>query len=109
MNTTEQSSDTRDKLIADLKLVIKDAEELLRNSGQQVGQQMDATYQAARERFQSTLQNARSGLGTAQDRMMSSSKDMMETTHAYVQENPWQSVGIGAVAGLLIGFLLSRK
>jgi ElaB/YqjD/DUF883 family membrane-anchored ribosome-binding protein len=109
MNTTEQTSEGRDKLISDLKLVIKDAEELLRNTGQQVGQQVDSKYQSARARFESTLQSAKSNLGSVQDRMTAGSRDAMETTHQYVQANPWQSVGIGAIAGLVVGLLLTRK
>ncbi|MEN3297290.1 MAG: hypothetical protein V7642_6543 [Burkholderiales bacterium] len=105
MNTTEQITSSREKLVSDLKLVIKDAEEMLRNTGQQ----MDSTYQAARSRFESTLQNARSSLGTVPGRVTSSSKDVLESTERYVNENPWQSVGIGAAAGLIIGYLLSRR
>ena len=30
-------------------------------------------------------------------------------TDAYVHEKPWQAIGIGAAAGLLIGLLLARR
>jgi ElaB/YqjD/DUF883 family membrane-anchored ribosome-binding protein len=103
--TTDQTASSRDKLVADLKMVIKDAEELLRGTGQQV----DSTYQAARSRFESTLQNARTGLGTVQGRVTSGGKDMLDSTERYVNENPWQSVAIGAAAGLALGYLLSRR
>lgn len=84
------------------------AEEVLQSGqqiGQQTGQQSDSSYQSARARFESTLENARTSLRSAQDR----SKDIMDSTQRYVRENPWQSVGIGAAAGLAIGYLLSRK
>jgi ElaB/YqjD/DUF883 family membrane-anchored ribosome-binding protein len=110
MNTEQPTStEGREKLVNDLKTVIKDAEELLRGTGQQMGQQMDSTYQSARARFESTLQNAKTSLGGAQDKLASQGKDAMEITQKYVQENPWQSVGIGAVAGIVVGILLSRK
>jgi ElaB/YqjD/DUF883 family membrane-anchored ribosome-binding protein len=102
---TEQSSTGRDKIVSDLKLVIKDAEELLKSTGQQ----MDSGYQSARARFESTLQNAKLGLDNVQGKVTVSTKDAVETTSRYVQENPWQSVGVGAVAGLVIGLLLGRK
>jgi ElaB/YqjD/DUF883 family membrane-anchored ribosome-binding protein len=105
MDTTEQTPSAREKLVSDLKLVIKDAEELLRGTGQQ----MDSRYQSARARFESTLENARTGLGTVQGRVTAQGKDALEITDRYVQQNPWQSVGIGAAAGLLIGYLLTRK
>jgi ElaB/YqjD/DUF883 family membrane-anchored ribosome-binding protein len=30
-------------------------------------------------------------------------------TNRYVEENPWQAVGIGAILGLLIGVVLARR
>jgi ElaB/YqjD/DUF883 family membrane-anchored ribosome-binding protein len=102
MDTTEQTSTGRDKLVNDLKLVIKDAEELLKTTGQQ-------GYQSARARFESTLQNAKLGLDNVQGRVSTGTRDAVETTGRYVQENPWQAVGIGAVAGLVIGLLVGRK
>lgn len=32
-----------------------------------------------------------------------------KATDGYVQENPWKAVGIGTAAGLLLGFLLTRR
>ena len=86
--------DIRDRLLEDLKLVVKDAEDLLRSTGQQV----DESYRTARARFESTLSDARTG-----------ARDALETTQNYVQENPWQAVGVGAAAGLVIGLLIGRR
>jgi ElaB/YqjD/DUF883 family membrane-anchored ribosome-binding protein len=108
MDTPDQTSEggsSRDKLISDLKLVLKDAEELLRSTGQQMG----SRYQSAREKFGSTLDSTKNNLGTVQTRVTTGSKDAMATTDRYVQANPWQAVGIGALAGLLIGILVARK
>jgi ElaB/YqjD/DUF883 family membrane-anchored ribosome-binding protein len=105
----ETSTEGREKLVDDLKTVMKDAEDLLRGTGQQMGRQMDAGYRSARERFESTLQNAKISLSGAQGKLADQSKDAMEMTQKYVQENPWQAVGIGALAGVALGILLSRK
>ncbi len=32
-----------------------------------------------------------------------------KVTDAYVHENPWKVIGIGALAGLAIGYLVSRR
>jgi ElaB/YqjD/DUF883 family membrane-anchored ribosome-binding protein len=37
------------------------------------------------------------------------SKDAARATDVYVKENPWQSAGIAAGVGLLVGLLISRK
>lgn len=99
------SNDLRASLINDLKLVIKDAEDLLRNTGQQASD----GYQKARAKFESTLSTARDGLSTAEERLMESTREAMETADQYVRENPWQAVGIGALAGLVVGLLVGRR
>ncbi|TFW09817.1 DUF883 family protein [Oxalobacteraceae bacterium OM1] len=99
------SNDIRDRLVEDLKLVIKDAEDLLRSSGQQASE----GYAKARAKFESTLSTARSGLTDGQERLMGTTREAMETADEYVRANPWQAVGIGALAGLLVGVLVSRR
>ena len=32
-----------------------------------------------------------------------------DATHAYVKDNPWRTAGVAALAGAIIGFLLSRR
>lgn len=105
METTRQGTDVRNRLVDDLKLVIKDAEELLRSSGQQV----DEGYQAARAKFESTLSNARGGLTSLQGNVFASSREALANTNQYVQQHPWQSVSVGALAGLVLGMWLGRR
>lgn len=103
MNTA--STESRGKIVEDLKAVIRDAEELLRNTGDQA----DSQFQSAKARFSSTLQNAKSTLSDTQDTIIARTKDAAATADKYVQENPWRSVGVVALAGLLIGLLVGRK
>lgn len=105
MNARNQVNDVRSKLVSDLKSVIDDARDLLRNTGQQV----DEGYQSARSRFESTLQNAASGLHSLEDSAASKAKDTMKSADQYVHDHPWQSVGIGALAGLIFGIVIGRK
>jgi ElaB/YqjD/DUF883 family membrane-anchored ribosome-binding protein len=95
----------REGLIEDLKLVIQDAEDLLRSTGKQV----DEGYQAARERFNATLGEARNNLSGLEEQLAENAREALQQTDEYVRENPWQAVGIGAVVGLIAGILLSRR
>lgn len=104
MNNSELS-ESRDKLISELKTLSKDAEDLLQTAKEEAG----ANYESARERMKSKWRGAKDNWGTTQERLVSGSKDAMENADRYVQENPWQAIGIGAAAGLLIGLLLGRK
>jgi ElaB/YqjD/DUF883 family membrane-anchored ribosome-binding protein len=38
-----------------------------------------------------------------------SARQAAQYTDAYVHENPWRAIGVGALAGLLIGYLVSRR
>ena len=105
MESNGHRNDIRDRLLDDLRLVIKDAEDLLRTTGQQV----DEGYQQARARFESTLSGARSGLSSLEEHLSATARDALETTQEYVQSNPWQAVGAGALAGLVIGLLIGRR
>jgi ElaB/YqjD/DUF883 family membrane-anchored ribosome-binding protein len=96
---------TRDKLVADLKLVVNDAEELLKITAGQAGDKVTAV----RERLQRGLEQAKAKLGELEDRAVAQTKAAAHATDAYVHENPWKSVGIAAGAGVLFGLLLSRR
>lgn len=102
-------SDTKDevskeKLMQDLRVVVADAEELLRATAGQAGEKVSA----ARERIQENLAAAKERLAAAQQQVVAKTKAAAKATDEYVHENPWKAVGIAAGAGLIIGMLISR-
>lgn len=103
MDTTTQGSETRDTLAGDLKF--KNGEGLQ----QKIGQQMGNGYQAAMARLDSTLKTAKTGLINLEDTVVTRGKEAARSTDQYVHVHPWQAVGIGAFAGVLLGLLLGRK
>jgi ElaB/YqjD/DUF883 family membrane-anchored ribosome-binding protein len=105
MEYSRQGASVRDRLVDDLKLVIKDAEDLLRSTTSQASD----GYQAAREKFESTLGTAKGHLTNLQGQVIDSSREALDSAQDYVQRNPWQAVGIGAFAGLVAGLLIARK
>lgn len=109
MENTTPTTEKRDHLVSDLKAVIEDAEDLLKTSGQQASQQLDDRYQKARMRFESTLSNAKSSLSSMEQKARARTREAADTTDQYVKSHPWQSVSIGALAGLVAGFLLMRR
>jgi ElaB/YqjD/DUF883 family membrane-anchored ribosome-binding protein len=106
MNTQSASNDvSKQKLVADLKVVVADAEELLRATASQAGEKVSA----ARERIQASLATAKVKLTEAERAMLEKTKLAAKATDDYVRENPWQAVGIAAAAGLVLGVLISRR
>jgi ElaB/YqjD/DUF883 family membrane-anchored ribosome-binding protein len=105
--TTESTAGSafKDKLVGDLKTLIADSEELLRASAGQAGEKISA----ARERIQASLATAKVKLGEAEQAAIEQAKKAARATDEYVQDNPWRAVGIAAVAGLVLGVLISRR
>ena len=95
---------SKEKLMRDLRVVVTDAEELLRATAGQAGEKVAV----ARERIQENLAAARARLVVAEEAVVAKTKEAARATHEYVHENPWRAVGIGAGVGLIIGMLISR-
>ena len=77
---------TTEQLMAELRAVARDAEELLQATAEQTG----ARVEELRERAKDALEAAR-GIDDQ------------------VRKNPWAAVAIAAGVGLVLGLLLSRK
>lgn len=102
---TTETAVTKDKLMQDLRIVISDAEDLLRATASQAGEKAAA----AREKIQDSLHRAKIKLAEAEDIMIDNAKQAARATDEYVHDNPWTAVGIAAGVGLLIGLLIGRR
>jgi ElaB/YqjD/DUF883 family membrane-anchored ribosome-binding protein len=106
MSAKSDSTDvSKEKLVADLKVVVADAEELLRATASQAGEKVSA----ARERIQASLASAKVKLSDAERALLEKTKEAAKVTDEFVQDNPWRAVGIAAAAGLVLGVLISRR
>jgi ElaB/YqjD/DUF883 family membrane-anchored ribosome-binding protein len=105
MSTTAPNEVTTDQLLADLKTVMDDAEALLRATSSQTGEKI----QEVRARAEESLRQAKARLSSIEDEALRRAREVADATDEYVRENPWQSVGIAAGVGLLLGLLLARR
>lgn len=95
----------KDKLMEDLRLVVADAEELLRATANQAGE----GAAAARARIQDSLQTVKGRLSAAETAVIERTQQAVKDTDQYIHDNPWQAVGISAIAGVLVGILIARR
>ncbi len=101
---TTPTEAARDKLVADFKAVINDAEELLRATANQGGEHISSV----RARVEERVTRAKEELNELGDDAFARGEAAVKATEDYVRTHPWQSIGIAAGLGLLIG-LLSRR
>jgi ElaB/YqjD/DUF883 family membrane-anchored ribosome-binding protein len=94
-----------DKLVADLKALIADAEELLKLGAGQAGDEAVKL----RERLQARLSASRDRLIDVQDATIEKAKAAGRRADDYVHQNPWSSIGLAAAVGVLVGVLIGRR
>ncbi len=104
MEINAASLEKREKITHDLKTLIREAEDLLKTKGGS-----EDAYQQARARVESALHAAREGYGKVEESVLTRSREVARNTDQYVHNHAWQSVGIGALAGLVIGLLAARR
>jgi len=102
---SELSAAQKDKLMADLKAVLVDAEALLAATAHDAS----AGVVELRAKAQATLARAKDGLLDAQGAVIDKAKAAAKATDGYVHEHPWKSVGVAAGVGLLLGMLIGRR
>lgn len=103
MNTSVNAS--KDKLVEDLRMVVADAEELLKATANQTGERIAA----ARARAGESLQVAKARLDEAQAVVAERTRVAARATDDYVHDNPWQAIGVAATIGLILGALIARR
>lgn len=102
---TEITAVQKEKLISDLRVVISDAEELLRMTAGEAGE----GAADLRGRVQARMNQAKIELIHVQEAAVAKVKAAGHATDEFVRENPWKSIGIAAATGLLLGLLISRR
>ena len=95
----------RDKLMQDLRVVMRDAEDLFKSSGQQLGD--GAAHW--RERTQDRLAQLRQQVSALQQQTTERVATAGRSTNEFVHRNPWAAVGVASGIGLLAGILMNNR
>jgi len=105
MNAINDSIDTgQEQLIADFKVVMDDAEALLKATAHQG----DARIEALRAKATESMRKVGAQITASQAKLVANSKKAAVATDAYIHENPWAALGVAGGIGLVLGLLLRR-
>ncbi|HXJ58523.1 MAG TPA: DUF883 family protein [Verrucomicrobiae bacterium] len=92
---------TMGKLVQDFKVVMHDAESLLKASAGELGERA----REARVRLAASLESARANFQKVEERAVEGAR----ATDRVIREHPYQSIGVAFGIGLLIGVLVTRR
>lgn len=96
---------SKDKLVSDLKLVVADAEELLKLTAGQAGDKVGDV----RARLTDRLADAKEQIQEAEAAIIDKTRKAAHATDSYVHAHPWESVGVAAGVAFLLGLLAGRR
>ncbi|MDO9366016.1 MAG: DUF883 family protein [Methylotenera sp.] len=95
----------KSQLINEFKVVVADAEALLKATANTSGEKIAEV----RSKAEKSLSIAKAKLADAQDEMLARTEAAAKVTDVYVHENPWRSIGLAAGVGVVIGLLIGRR
>ncbi|HLS51996.1 MAG TPA: DUF883 family protein [Burkholderiaceae bacterium] len=104
-NRTQKIAGKEDQIIDSVKESLDEAETFLREAAAATGEKAGEL----RERALESLRRSRLALYETQDALVEQGRKAARATDDYVHDNPWQAMGVAAVAGLLLGVLISRR
>lgn len=94
-----------EKLSADIKVLVRDAEELVKVTAAETSNKIVEL----RRRMQQSMSDVKSNLTRAENAVIERAKPAAEACDHYVHAHPWRAVGLSALAGLVIGLLANRR
>lgn len=93
------------KLAADVKILIQDAEELVKATAAETGEKVVEM----RRRMQQTVDNVKPNIEKLESAVVEKVKPAATAADQYVRAHPWRAIGVSAFVGLIIGLLANRN
>ena len=90
---------------SEVQNLIADVEDLI----QQVGEAADPEVRRLRSKVASAVTSAKRSLASGAEQVQQQARDALEASDRYVRTQPWEAIGIAALAGIAVGFLVSAS
>ncbi len=102
---SEKVESVRDKLVDEFATVLAEAEDMLKRAANETGDKA----RDLRAQVETKLLRAKLRLQELEGEAVDRAKDAARATDDYVHDNPWQTIGIAAAVGVLLGLLIGRR
>ncbi len=101
----DSSEEARNKVVDEFSAVLTEAEDMLKRAANETGEKA----KDLRSHVEAKLLAAKLRLQELQGEALDRAKETARATDDYVHDNPWQAIGIAAVAGFVVGLLMNRR
>ena len=110
MNNTELATgksmeQLSDELASDFRVVVADAEALVKETANQGGEKLAEI----RAKMEESLRVVKARMAEAEVALRVKARAAAKATDVYVHENPWKAIGVAAGFSLVIGLLIGRR
>src|SRR5580698_10641897 len=85
--------------------LISDVEDLI----DRVGDAADPEVKRLRAKVANAVTSAKRSIAAGAEQVQRQAKDAFDASDRYVHDQPWEAIGIAALAGIAVGFLISRR
>ncbi|MDO6385664.1 MULTISPECIES: DUF883 family protein [Uliginosibacterium] len=99
------SENTSSTLLDESQEILHKTEKLIADAAHATGKEAEALQ----ARIIAGLRDAKERLGVAEQIALDKAKAAAQATDAYVHDNPWKAIGIGAAVGVVVGMLIARR
>lgn len=101
----QNTGPSKEKLLSDLRILARDAEDLLKATAEDVSDKLTDRAKEARGRLAETLEKAKATCQRLEAQTIATAK----AADKVIRDHPYQAIGISFGLGLLIGVLVNRK
>ena len=96
---------SREKLVTDVKVVLSDAEDLLRATASDTSERV----KSLRPKLEESVRAAKARVTEAERAALDKAKAAAVATDRFAHENPWKTAGVAGAVGLLLGLVIGRR
>lgn len=92
------AADQVQNLIADIEALVE-----------RVGEAADPEVRRLRANVSAALGKTKKAIAEGAEQIQNQAEEAIDTADRYVRSQPWEAIGIAVVAGLALGYLVSRR
>jgi ElaB/YqjD/DUF883 family membrane-anchored ribosome-binding protein len=96
---------SREKLVTDVKVVLSDAEDLLRATAADASERV----KSLRPKLEESVRSAKARVAETERAVLDRTKAAAAATDRFAHDNPWKTAGVAGAVGLLLGLVIGRR